>query len=75
VLDGTGAVLGMLLPRAEGTQVLPADVAFAVNAGAIARRLSADGIVLPPVVAGAALAPDDLAVRASGMTVLVSCWE
>ena len=75
VVDGTGAVLGMVLPRIDGAQVLPADVAFAVTAGAIAQRLAAEGIILPPIVPGAMLPPADLAAKASGMTVLVSCWE
>ena len=76
VVDATGAVLGLLLPRAaDGAQVLPGDVAFAVNAAAIAPRLSADAIVLPSAIAGAALAPGDLAMKATGMTVLVSCWD
>jgi len=75
VLDGTGTVLGMVMPRTDGTQVLPADVAFAVPAVAIAQRLAADGLILPPASATSALSPEDLAIRASGMTVLVSCWE
>jgi Putative peptidoglycan binding domain/Trypsin-like peptidase domain len=76
VLDGAGTVVGMLLPRvADAAQVLPPDVAFARNAGAIAQRLSGDGIVLPPFVPGAALTPEDLGRRAAGMTVLVSCWD
>jgi Putative peptidoglycan binding domain/Trypsin-like peptidase domain/SPOR domain len=76
VVDATGAVLGMLLTAAKnGAQVLPEDVAFAVKAAAITQRLAADGIILPPVAAQAALPPEDLALKASGMTVLVSCWE
>jgi peptidoglycan hydrolase-like protein with peptidoglycan-binding domain len=75
VVDGTGSVLGMVLPREDSPQVLPGDVTFALTAGAITQRLAADGMVLPPVVPGAILLPEDLVVRASGMTVLVSCWE
>jgi Trypsin-like peptidase domain len=75
VLDGTGAVLGLLLPRVDGTQVLPGDVALARTAQAIAARLLADGIVLPPATAVGALTPDDLQKTGLGMTALVSCWD
>ena len=76
VLDGTGAVLGMLMTRAkDGAQVLPDDVAFAASASAISARLLRDGIVLVPATAQGVLAPEDLAQIARGMTVLVSCWE
>jgi hypothetical protein len=76
VLDGTGSVLGLLLPRSDsGTQVLPADVATARNAQAIAARLLTDGIVLAPSTSTSPLAPDALQRTGLGMTVLVSCWE
>ncbi len=75
VMDASGAVLGMLLPRMQGGRVLPGDVAFAADASALSRVLSEAGAT--PVVAesSAALAPAQMAERASGMTVLVSCWE
>jgi Putative peptidoglycan binding domain/Trypsin-like peptidase domain len=75
VLDGTGAVLGMVMPRTGGAQVLPGDVTFALKAAVIAQRLAVDGLVMPPAVPGAVLPPADLAQTALGMTVLVSCWE
>lgn len=76
VLDGTGAVLGMLMTRAaSGAQLLPDDVAFAAASSAISARLSGEGIALQPAATQGALAPEDLARVARDMTVLVSCWE
>ena len=76
VLDGTGAVVGMLLPRASGgTQVLPAEVAFAAAGGAIADRLKAAGIETTASTEVGALPPEDLTRQAQAMTVLVSCWK
>lgn len=76
VLDATGAVLGMLLPRPTGgARVLPEEVAFAVSAATLAARLTAAGVPLVPVQRDGALAPQDLADRATAMTVLVSCWK
>lgn len=76
VLDATGAVIGMLLPRATGgTQVLPEGTEFAATGAAIAARLAADGITLGTAEGTGALPPDDLTKAASGMTVLVSCWD
>jgi Putative peptidoglycan binding domain/Trypsin-like peptidase domain len=76
VLDATGAVLGMLLPRATGgARVLPDEVSFAVSARTLAARLTAAGLTLAPVQREGALAPQDLADRATAMTVLVSCWK
>lgn len=76
VIDASGTVLGMLLPRATGgARVLPPEVAFAVAASAVSTRLATAGITPAPVVRDGALAPQDLADRATAMTVLVSCWK
>ena len=76
VLDATGAVVGMLLPQPTGgTQVLPAGTVFAASGAAIAARLASEGLTLASSDRVGALPPDDLAKHASGMTVLVSCWE
>ncbi len=76
VLDGAGAVLGLLLPRQTGgTQVLPDGVAFAVSGAVLTERLAAAGVIATPPVRDGALAPEDLAARASQVTVLVSCWK
>lgn len=76
VLDASGAVVGMLLPRAsDGARVLPPDVAFAAGAGPIADRLAAAGITVKPAERDGALSPEELTQRATRMTVLVSCWN
>ena len=76
VLDASGTVLGMLLPRATGAaRQLPEGVSFATASPAIAARLTAAGLALPPALRDGALAPADLTRRATQMTVLVSCWQ
>ena len=76
VVDGTGAVVGMMLPRAQDTvRQLPPDVSFALAASQIELRLAAQGIVLGMAPAEGALPPEDLSRRARGMTVRVACWN
>jgi hypothetical protein len=76
VLDGTGAVLGMLLPQAaDGGRQLPQDVFFAASAARIVETLKRAGVVPVEASARGALAPEDLTQTATGMTALVSCWE
>ena len=76
VIDGTGAVLGLLAPRAAGgTRVLPEGVEFATASAVIADVLARAGIASSEAPAAGAMAPEDLTRRAMGMTVLVSCWE
>jgi peptidoglycan hydrolase-like protein with peptidoglycan-binding domain len=76
VLDATGAVLGMLLPRAAGdARVLPEGVAFAASGAAVTTALRAQGLDVTASAAAGALAPEDLSRKASGMTVLVGCWD
>ncbi|MEP2530086.1 serine protease [Shimia sp.] len=76
VFDAGGSVFGMLLPRATGnTQQLPERVNFAVNADAIRALLEQEGIRAATSNGDAAMAPEDLTRHASGMTVLVSCWD
>ena len=75
VVDGSGAVLGMLLPApADAARQLPPGVAFAAGADALAARLAAAGLPVTPAARNGALAPEDLTNRASRMTVLVSWW-
>ncbi len=76
VLDGTGAVLGMLLPPAvKGAKLLPDGVAFAAQAGVIGQALTAAGVVVSPATSTDLATPDALNAAGLGMTVLVSCWE
>jgi len=75
VLDTGGTVLGMLLPRATRGPQLPGDVSFAANATAIGNVLADAGLSPQRAVNGAAITPTELSRVASGMTVLVSCWD
>lgn len=75
VFDGSGAVLGMLLEPDSGARLLPAGVAFAADAPALAEFLSANGVSAAAADPDAAMAPEDLALLAADLTVLVSCWN
>lgn len=76
VLDGSGAVLGMLLPAApQGGKQLPAGVAFALPSAEITRILTPTGTMPLSATNSSALSPSALADAATGMTALVSCWE
>lgn len=80
VLDAAGALVGMLLPRrVTAGRVLPDDVGFALDAGAIGAALERAGRLGGATEAaeakGGALAPEDLGARARAMTVLVACWR
>ncbi|MFN6952675.1 MAG: serine protease [Albidovulum sp.] len=79
VLDGSGAVVGMLLPRdTTGARILPNDVAIALSAPALADTLAAAGLLPPATAAGVPsgqLAPEDLTVLGRDLAVLVSCWR
>lgn len=76
VVDSYGAVVGMLLPTTLQGRKLPEGVSFAADAGALLQVL-ADLGVYPASAArgGEPIPPEALSKRASGMTVLVSCWE
>ena len=76
VVDATGGVLGMLLPVSAEARQLPAGVSFAVNAEAIRSAMEAAGLSVHSELAGSSPLPTQaLAQRATGMTVLGSCWE
>lgn len=75
VFDASGAVLGMLLPKAAGSPQLPEDVSFALDTAVIAEMANAAGLRLNASTSTGSVAPRDLRLAAQGMTVLVSCWE
>ena len=75
VLDVSGAVIGMLLPRPKGEQQLPAEVSFATEVGGVRALLNKAGIGARSHNGGSSLNPVDLTKQATGMTTLVSCWE
>jgi hypothetical protein len=74
VVDGTGAVLGMLLPASTGTEVLPPGIAFARTAASIATALTTVGIAPVTAARTGALPPEDLATGAARITTIVGCW-
>lgn len=76
VLDPSGRVAGLLLGGAGGTgRELPADVGFALKARVLRDLLAEEGVTARVSEDTAPIAPEELAARATGMTVLVSCWE
>jgi len=75
VMDASGAVLGMLLPRDGSTgQALPDDVQFSIDAALIAELLQTQGIVPAQTAAAPAISSVALSRKATDVTVLVSCW-
>ena len=76
VFDSSGSVLGMLLPKPENpARRLPDGVNFALDAGSIAAALAENGLTPTASARQGGMAPEDLTRLASGMTVLVSCWN
>ncbi|OUS36375.1 peptidoglycan-binding protein [Rhodobacterales bacterium 56_14_T64] len=76
VLDGTGAVVGMLLPQKIGAQQLPQGVSFAANAEAIRAALTEAGVTSSDRNAETTTLTNAAMNRlVNGMTVLVSCWN
>ncbi len=74
VMDASGAVLGMLLPRSGTAQTLPPEVQFSLKGAVIADLLERAGIAARLGTADAAKSPFALQRQATDMTVLVSCW-
>lgn len=76
VLDASGAVVGMLLPQRSGSRQLPDGVSFAANSETVRAALEAAGLSPSGHNAdGGALPPAAMNKLATGMTVLVSCWD
>lgn len=75
VLDDQGGVLGILIAAPETGQKLPQDVSFVADADKVRSLLAAQGVSAAESRAQEILPPDDLSHLATGMTVLVSCWD
>jgi peptidoglycan hydrolase-like protein with peptidoglycan-binding domain len=75
VLDDSGAVIGLLMPRAAGGRQLPDDVSFAVNGTTVRAVLQRAGVSSQASNSLPRLDPVDLTQKGTDMTVLVSCWE
>lgn len=74
VLDESGAVIGMLLPRGAGSTVLPDTVSYALDAEAIQAVLGQAGVMATTATATGALGAEKLTRDGGAMAVLVSCW-
>ncbi|MFP7571339.1 serine protease [Marivita sp. S2033] len=75
VLDDSGAVVGMLMPRDAGGRQLPSDVSFATKSDTLRAILERAGISVQATPGMARLDPVDLTEKGTAITVLVSCWE
>ena len=75
VMDRSGAVIGMLLPRDADGRRLPEEVSFAADASALEAAMRQAGVTARMAPGGAEMAPEDLTNKARGMAVLVSCWD
>lgn len=75
VLGEDGHVVGMMAPAPQDGLQLPGDVNFAVDAATIAASTADAGLSLSQPRPADPLTPFQISERASGMTVLVSCWD
>ena len=76
VLDATGRVAGMLLPREdEDGRVLPPTAALALDGPALAELLETRAIPARTGADGGPLPPPRLAERAGEVAVLVACYR
>ncbi|WP_299283360.1 serine protease [uncultured Tateyamaria sp.] len=75
VLDSGGGVFGMLLPAPDTGRALPEGVAFALDSAVLQDVLAQAGMAAASTDSTAPIDPLDLAQAATGMTVLVGCWD
>lgn len=75
VLDIGGGVLGMLLPVSSSGRALPDGVQFALDRLALQDVLAQAGLAAAGTDSSNPIDPIDLTGEATGMTVLVSCWN
>ncbi|KAA2313105.1 peptidoglycan-binding protein [Pseudooceanicola sediminis] len=75
VFDETGAVIGILRPATEQGRQLPEGVGFSVDAASVMDLLRTAGLKALTSTETGQMAPETLARKANGMTVLVNCWD
>ncbi|MGD9918631.1 MAG: trypsin-like peptidase domain-containing protein [Paenirhodobacter sp.] len=76
VLDGGGAVIGVVLPRAaDAAKLLPEDLTEAVQATAIAPVLAEKGFAPAAAEGTGTLAAEDISALAQKFTVQIACWK
>ena len=76
MLDGGGAVIGVVLPRAaDAAKLLPEDLTEAVQATAIAPLLAEKGFAPAAAEGTGTLAAEDISALAQKFTVQIACWK
>lgn len=76
VLDGAGAVLGVVLPRGGAdTKLLPPDMTVAVQTAALVPVLAEKGFAPLAAEAEGTLAAEDISALAQGITTQIACWK
>lgn len=75
VFDGNGQVVGMLLPTPTEGRTLPETVSLAATANRLNEALAKAGVSGQSGQSAAQVSPNELSRRATGMTVLVHCWD
>lgn len=75
VLDNGGGVFGMLLPKPDLGRALPDGVSFALDRETLQSVLAEAGMAGASTDSETPIDPFDLSMAATGMTVLVSCWN
>ncbi len=75
VFDNSGDVIGMLLPTPSEGRSLPASVSLAAGVERLNEVLTKAGVSGQPGQGAAQISPNELSRRATGMTVLVHCWD
>jgi len=76
VFDGNGAVVGMLLPRADDpARQLPEEVNFAVSSDALLAALDRAGLRGALSRDNATMPAETLTRVSADVTVLISCWN
>lgn len=74
LLDGAGAVQGILLPQSDPARSLPQGTGFALAAQDLQQAMTAAGITPSPLIDPVS-GPDALHRQAISMTTLVGCWD
>ncbi len=75
VFDDSGNVIGMLLPTPSEGRALPASVSLAASVDRLNEILTKAGVAGQPGQGTGQISPNELSRRATGMTVLVHCWD
>lgn len=75
IFDTSGQVVGMLLPTPADGRTLPASVSLAATAARLGEILDKAGVAGQAGQSTGQVSPNELNRRATGMTVLVHCWD